>query len=458
MSLSHGNAAAHKSIHAPLSRSFSGPFGRLFRNLEPWEPPGRDEAAKLRAIAKIAAEMDERKAPQNESRDNHEIPAGYTYFGQFVDHDITFDPRSSLQKHIDPESLLNFRSPALDLDCVYGRGPEEQPYLYESDGRFRIDTIGTGEEDLPRHGQTALIGDKRNDENTIVSQVQLTFLKFHNALLLQTGGDFREAQRLARWHYQWVVVHDWLKRLCGKQLVDQLLAGACPGEVNLCFYKYRHQPFMPVEFSGAAYRLGHSMIRGGYSLNAQVSAPTFRPEDTVAPTDDFRGFKCLPDHWTIEWHRFFDFPGHDDPQPSLKLDRFLVSAMIEMPKPIADRDDVPGPAPQRTSLAMRNLVRGWRLQLPSGQAVAARMGVETRVPGSPELPLWRYILDEAQLEHDGIRLGEVGARIVAETFIGLLHGDPASYLRIAPKWQPELPKIGPRFEMRDIIQFAGQRI
>jgi hypothetical protein len=130
-----------------------------------------------------------------------------------------------------------------------------------------------------------------------------------------------------------------------------------------------------------------------------------------------------------------------------------------MPRPIGNPDDVPAPQPIARSLAMRNLLRSWRLSLPSGQAVAARICAgKTKVPSTPELPLWRYILDEAELDKNGEMLGEVGARIVAETFIGLLEGDPASYFRVAPKWKPELPSIGANFEMRDIIKFAGQKI
>lgn len=432
----------------------------MFRNLPAWEPRGQTEAEKIAAIGEIAAQMDESKANPGETGDNPGIPSGYTYFGQFVDHDLTFDPRSSLQKFNDPDNLDDFRTPAFDLDCLYGRGRADQPYLYNDDGSFRIGK-SAGQDDLPRYEKTALIGDKRNDENTFVSQIQLTFLKFHNAVLKTTGGNFDEAQRIVRWHYQWVVIHDWLKRLCGKELVDAMLNG---GSVNLSFYKYERYPFMPVEFSVAAYRVGHSMIRGRYSITGGVTNPTFKPEDVVGETADFRGFKPLPANWTIQWHRFFDFSGEPGVEPShlqlsRKLDRFLTGPLVNMPKVIGNPDDVPAPLPFSRALAMRNLMRGWRLSLPSGQAVAARMGVaETKVPSAPELPLWRYILEEAQLDQNGLRLGEVGGRIVAETFIGLLDADPASYLRVAPKWTPHLAKIGSDFEMRDIVKFAGQTI
>lgn len=166
------------------------------------------------------------------SLDNPEIPAGYTYLGQFIDHDITFDPSSSLQRMNDPEGLVNFRTPRFDLDSLYGSGPDDEPFQYDEasggtkfligKGRHTDTEQPTADDDLPRNEQgRALIGDPRNDENTIVSQLHLTFSKLHNRLVDQVGteheltGDelFKKAQRLTRWHYQWVVVHDFLARI-----------------------------------------------------------------------------------------------------------------------------------------------------------------------------------------------------------------------------------------------------
>jgi len=374
--------------------------------------------------------------------------------------------------------------------------------MYE-DGKFRIAThIGRpgedpadtfDDDDLPRYGGanlnegTALIGDKRNDENTFVSQLQLAFLKFHNRVFdeqtdssLGAAARFAEAQRICRWHYQWVVVHDWLERLCGDDVVEKILRNRdCPSKPKLCYYGFREHPFMPVEFSAAAYRLGHSMIRGGYRINPKVAKPTFTPNDDEGPFGDFRGFKTLPAGWTVDWSFFFDFspliPQQTGGQPksqtkpalSRKLDRFLAGAVVTMPKPIADPADVPAPAPGPNpdiarSLGFRNLLRGWRLGLPSGQAVAAFIGVkkgETEMDLEASTPLWRYILDEAGSDGQGERLGRVGATIVAETFIGLLAADPSSYLRNNPLWKPDLVKpIGSKFELRDILRFAGARI
>jgi hypothetical protein len=267
---------------------------------------------------------------QGAEGDNPAIPSGFTYFGQFVDHDITFDPTSSLDRFNDPEGLRSFRTPRFDLDSLYGRGPDDQPYLYDQDdpdgaklliGKVRNDdgTIRREEDDLPRNGEQerALIGDPRNDENTFVGQLQLAFIKFHNEVVnhvraeqptLKEGDLFKEAQRLVRWHYQWVVIHDFLPRIVGRSLLDRLLIREPEGHetVKLRFYRPRFRAFMPLEFSVAAYRFGHSQVRGGYKINELVPGlPTFKPGPLVDRRQDFRGFRGLPPQWTIGWPFFW---------------------------------------------------------------------------------------------------------------------------------------------------------
>jgi hypothetical protein len=422
------------------------------------------------------------------------IPAGYTFFGQFVDHDLTFDPRSSLQKANDPDNLEDFRTPAFDLDNVYGRGPDDQPYLYENEGgaaRYRLrtgtaisakkgDDIAGG--DLPRTGDgTAVIGDMRNDENLIVSQIQAVFLRFHNSIVAALSADgltgnkdlFAEAQRVARWHYQWVVVHDWLRRLCGDAIVDEILdanGGGKYGKPKLRFYHYERFPFMPVEFSVAAYRLGHSTMRRKYRLNADVELPLFG-----TPPRDLQGGHPVPAEHVISWRYLLDFKKYPGvAQSCRKIDHKLCSPVIHLPDSVAQPGDVPSPdfdpnpsKDIRRSLAYRNLLRAYRLGLPSGQAVARRIGVTPKdiLPGKKkgeETPLWRYMLDEAEAQENGDRLGEVGARITAETFIGLLAGDSSSFYQVYPQWRPglepsiKIPPANANFQLRDIMKFAGE--
>jgi hypothetical protein len=279
-----GHGGIERGLNSsPRSRRFEGRFGRLFRSLPP-ASFGDGDAALLKLATAMTAkpEPDVSREEEIDDEENFGIPAGYTYFGQFVDHDITFDPLSSLVKANDPDGLTDFRTPALDLDNLYGRGPDDQPYMYESDGRrFRLgDRLLTGGDparplthDLPRFHERALIGDKRNDENVIVSQLQGLFLRFHNFLAANTAGSFADVQRLVRWHYQWLVLFDYLPRLIGRDRVEALLPHLKSGKTiyddrpQLHFYHWRDQPFMPIEFSGAAYRFGHSMVRPVYRLS-----------------------------------------------------------------------------------------------------------------------------------------------------------------------------------------------
>ena len=445
--------------YVPISPLHEGKFGRMFR-LPPFIPTDK-------VIAEIAAVMTEDGA----GRDNPDIPAGYTYLGQFVDHDLTFDPASSLDKQNDPDALTNFRSPRFDLDSVYGRGPVDDPFLYDKESGGVKLLIGhhDREDDLPRNNQdTALIGDPRNDENIFVSQLQLTMLKFHNKVVdavvknpdWRRGSEtvFETAQRVVRWHYQWLVVHDFLKRIVGAEMLASVLdeSGVYP-EVVRRFYKWRNEPFMPVEFSVAAYRFGHSMIRGRYSLNTLVGPLPVFTADPVGqePLGHFGGFRILPPFWTIEWARFFevDGAGKEALQHSRLIDAKLANPLKALPPEIAGN---------RPSLIGRNLTRGARLLLPSGQDVAKRMGAKVltkaqlALPGGGPAPLWYYVLKEADVQAKGRHLGEVGGRIVAEVFLGLLEHDPSSYLRNEPDWKPFLPsaKRGD-FTMPDLLAFTG---
>lgn len=484
MDHSHGQAASERPIPAPLSRSFTGMFGRMFRELPPWEPDGKDDGEKIKTIEKLAMSM----VAENPDPETKDFPAGYTFFGQFIDHDITFDPRSSLQRANDPDNLEDFRSPAFDLDCVYGRGPDDQPYMYEKlpneSDRTKL-LISKNGKDLLRIGKTAVIGDMRNDENLIVSQLQLVFIKFHNKVNddlkakfpdMAAVDRFSEAQRIVRWHYQWVVIHDWLERLCEKPFVNKILNDpACPGKPKLCYYHYRDFPFMPVEFSVAAYRLAHSTMRDKYTLNKKFAdVPLFEPEGTKNP-NDLRGFQEVPAEKAIEWCHFLKFKGKESKtQMMQKIDPFLCVPVTRMPDDIAGPVPTPGtmmPTPPKTyhpdyigrSLAFRNLLRAFRLRLPSGQSVARKIGVPLLKGEKQELPLWLYMLKEASAApSNGERLGEVGRRITAETFIGLLAGDPSSYYSTYPTWTPatetaikiKAEKPG-NFQLRDIIAYAA---
>ncbi|GAA1636722.1 heme peroxidase family protein [Saccharothrix algeriensis] len=450
------------------SQLFEGRFGRMFRRLPAFEP----DDATIAAIAEAMAEPN----GGDPSGDNDQIPAGFTFLGQFIDHDLTFDPVSSLDRQNDPDALTNFRTPRFDLDSVYGRGPADQPYLYDKTNRDKF-LIGEhdNELDLPRSSQgVALIGDPRNDENIFISQLHLTLLLFHNRVF-DRRADFAQAapqagetefaavQRVVRWHYQWLVVHDFLRRVVGEQTLGDVLvrepltAGGPPVEkTRLTFFTWRNQPFMPVEFSVAAYRFAHSMIRGRYTVNSNVpSRPIFTstPIAESDPLSHLGGLRPLPAGWQVEWRRFFEVDAANPPQPSRKIDTEIAGPLLALP---------PEVAPRMPSLAQRNLTRGVRLGLPSGQAVARALGQtpltddQLGLPKPGPAPLWYYLLREANQLAGGKHLGPVGGRIVAEVFLGLLAADPSSYLRADPGWTPFLPSAtAGDFTMADLIKFTG---
>lgn len=509
----------------PESSTRDGRFGRMFRTLPPLELTEKDGAAQLGDLADaIATAGDDPETREQEiinpaspnagdDEENVAIPAGYTYLGQFIDHDITFDPVSSLQRANDPDALHDFRTPALDLDSVYGTGPDDEPFRYNT-GRFILGTALTGSpdpgtKDLPRAANgRAIIGDPRNDENVIISQLQSTMMRFHNAVAADLGaGDvFDRAQQVVRWHYQWVVIWDFLRRICGEAVIRDILpqenyVAAVTGKnrvastagvtrPRLLFYKPVDRAFMPVEFSGAAYRFGHSMVRPFYRLN-QTAGPfaTFSTD----PKTSLTGFQPIAGNprkgWAIDWRLFFESTTTFTPtaadrrrlQPSYKIDTAIVDPLVNLPPAQF------GPIP---SLALRNLLRGWRLGLPSGQAVARAMGLVpltaadlqigpdkkpiTAIAGgrfAGDTPLWVYVLAEAQqnmaTKPSGVirpnlgsgTLGPVGARIVAETIIGLISEDRFSFLRLEPNWTPDYGRnISNKkvFEMRDLIAKAQE--
>jgi hypothetical protein len=458
----HGLEPPRGLLNTPRERSYDGRFGRLFQGLAKTpahDPESAEDAAELRAIAESMREA------AGDGSDNPSIPAGYVYLGQFVDHDVTFDPTSQLQRRNDPDGLLNFRTPRFDLDSVYGSGPDDEPFQYRPDGPhagFALLVEDRGGPDLPRNSRDrALIGDPRNDENGIVSQLHVSFLLLHNRLmddLAPVHADPRErfaaAQRQAQWHYQWVVAHDFLRRTVGPDLHSRLLVttqeqdGRLRESARLRHYRHKANPYLPVEFSVAAYRFGHSQVRDSYAINGSFTRRLFDPNG-----DDFRGFKPLRPGWHASWPFFFDLDAAG-PQPSRAIDASLVPALASLQGASGDTAD----------LALRNLLRGAALGLPSGQAVAAAMREAPLddadlAPARPgNAPLWFYVLREAQVRAAGRHLGPVGGRIVGETLLGLLRADPQSYLRIDPEWEPDLPSRGdgPRsFDMTDLLAYAA---
>jgi Animal haem peroxidase len=518
------------------SQMFEGAFGRIFRAVKPADF-GDNDAESLANLTLLGKAMVSTLDVPKDGPDPEEsgIPALYTYLGQFVDHDLTFDPSSSLQQQDDPDGLVDFRTPRFDLDNVYGRGPDDQPYLYDfSSGSDRAKFV-LGKElkgggalnppakarDLARNdsnlpaGQPAraIIGDPRNDENALVSQLQGLFLRFHNRLIEEKNLSFIDAQRTLRFHYQWMLINDFLLTLINKETLHKVfphLAGnksIAEFPPELAFYHARDNAFMPLEFSVAAYRFGHSMVRPGYRLNdgskdekKDTLLPIFGQEGSPQRPRSLRGFMAPAEDWALDWARFIDIesrpngvilddngktPEKKDPSPqqladnrqrlqlAYRIDTAIVFPLGKLPPDVADLK-IP-------SLAERNLIRGWRLRLPNGQDVAKAMGekvVEPILIGKfqdiPETqpiekvspvfkdncPLWAYCLAEAKNHtvsgHAGVKsklLGAVGGRIVAETFAGLLKYDGQSFLNQDPRWTPTIGD-GRTFGLKEFVNFA----
>ena len=488
-------------MSAKKSPLFQGRFGRMFRSL-PGATFGHSDSENENNLKLLGAAMSGSFDPVKDGKDDEEsgIPALYTYLGQFIDHDLTFDPASSLQQQNDPDALVDFRTPAFDLDNVYGRGPDDQPYMYDGNDTFLLgDALNGGDvnaKDVPRNSanpRRALIGDPRNDENAIVSQLQGLLLRFHNRTRAENPTlSFADVQRLVRFHYQFVVINDFLPRIVHSSVIADLKSGGHYSRHEIEFFRWKEDPFMPVEFSVAAYRLGHSMIRPGYRLNDNILLPIF-PVPSQGLPEGLTGFRTMNTQWGIDWGRFidvdtrtYDGSAADNAkrlQFAYRLDTSLVNPLAGLPASVASNP---------SSLAERNLLRSWRLGLPSGQHVAHAMGhhalhdkdiligkatgiagdavpINDRSLNLPTVfkhncPLWTYILAEAMQNQESVkipvsenvtiktpRLGPVGGRIVAEVFLGLLFGDPNSLLSLDPHWTPA---SGSGYALKDFVNYA----
>ena len=385
--------------------------------------------------------------------ENSHVEAGQPFFGQYLAHDLTAD-RSPLRAHADIDALRNIRSPRANLEALYGGGPVGSPYLYDLADPAKL-LLGIDGRDLPRNQQgIALIGDPRNDVHAFMTGLQVAFIHAHNRLVDRLRADgvpelelFEDARRALTWHFQWVILNDFLPSLVGPAMATTVMRN------DARFYRPTSVAFIPVEFADAAFRYGHSQIKGDYQLR--------RGGQRFPVFPDLAGFRPLTPERVIDWALLFDVPGHPPAQRAKPIDGQLPISLIRLPESITGTVEVSA----YRSLASRDLQRGMGTGLPSGEAVAQAIGAqpltrqELALGDWPdETPLWLYILREAAVRGGGDRLDDIGGRIVAEVIVGIIRRDPESYLASDPSWRPTLPSHQPGdFKIRDLLVPARSR-
>jgi len=541
----HGNAAVIRPSSAADARKFR--FSRLGPQAEPVDDAERmifESVATAMTAEPPGGDPDSAQAPDGRPG----IPAGFTYLGQFVDHDLTKDVTADqLGQDVTVEEMLQGRSPALDLDSLYGRGPAKDPRFYAADGlhlktgttaaipagapggnipfttadREGFDLPRTGTGSTPAERRLADIPDQRNDENLAVAQTHLAFIRFHNRVVDKLAATtpsallFTTAREIVVKHYQWMLVTDFLPRIVDPDIVTDVFTNGrkyfeipagyddprwypAPGD---CRVGPEDQPTMPVEFSVAAYRLGHSMVRDVYNWNAVfntkkipasllllfafsgtsgILAPPTSPDQLNDPT---AGAVRLPSNWVADFRRLYDFTEagrddlavpHDDFNTAKRIDTLLVNPLQQLPLgAFGGRDAAVRARGRELNLAFRNLTRAGMVRLCSGQQLAEQFGMPPLDPGqilagdggasldgladdqqksfTQNTPLWFYILREAEL--NGGRLTGVGGRIVTEVFHRAMEGSRVSIVK-DPGWRPTLSPGSSIFRMTDLLLFA----
>ena len=439
--------------------------------------------------------------------DNEFVSSGYTYLAQFIAHDLSYGPESVPEGPFDLSKLSQKQSPYLDLASFYGGGPDLSPQFYTDDVRMKIGltlkaALGQVEKefenDLPRDNtnrqnpRKAIIADPRNDDNLILAQTHVAFLKFHNAVAdflekepNSTPASFKDVREKVVKHYQWIALHDLLPKIIDQSILNDLLNNTSK---RLFKAQKGAMPPIPVEFSYAAFRLGHCMVRDEYEFNRVFQSPKRgqRGPAQLRQLIEMTGFRGemrglsdkLPSNWIIDWTRFYDFTdfGINSTLNRAKLiGPHLPSAMAAIPGLM----NLMTRGTSFISLASTDLIHGSRLKLPAGQKLAADLKAEDPkyaplssgeiLQSSPpnisailkrygfdeQTPLWYYILKEAEIKGKGEHLGPVGSRIVAETFITLIEASPFSILD-GSGWVPDLGQITPnKFSMSDLLVFVN---
>ncbi|MEZ4714691.1 MAG: heme peroxidase family protein [Caldilineaceae bacterium] len=499
--------ALNQSLAMPIA--FAAPrrltdFGYMFAKLQDNDanllPAGQATVDNLKRLGQSMRDH----APEDAS--NSTIPSAYTFLGQFIDHDITLELASDDFGELDSPEVLdamekvlqrvkNERTATLDLDSVYGTPAPFNGERMQLGPVFPSGKPVPGKDmynDLPRSPRDhdmkfdrfALIGDARNDENLVIAQLHLAFLRAHNALV-DRGHTWESARRVLQQLYQWVVVEDFLVRIVGRRVVDRVKQGSQffkPTDTNF---------FMPLEFSVAAYRFGHSLVRNRHDYNLHYPTADFNDLFTYTalsgqigekigeePIEE-SGYDELPRDRVIQWERFVDV----NPNPARLIDTRLVEPLFELRNELGI---VHGGVD--ALLAVRNLLRGYKLRIPTGQAVACAMSLSPLDPAAlrnlirvnaeragmndadkdalmnagfdMHTPLWFYILAEAELLEGGMHLGPVGGTIVAEVIIEMIRRSANSIFEFDGDWNPSQlsgaleQQVDSTFNLSDLLRLG----
>lgn len=460
-------------------------FGYMFPELQ--KDPGALLPTSPNTVRALEELGDTMREPGNDPALDSSIPSAYTYFGQFIDHDITLmgipgevdfrDPNLAPLPADRIERVINHHTPWLDLDSIYDESPRAGEDLMllgrtttgvpprppgKDDDFFDLPRLGALADD-PMRERVPRVGDRRNDEITVISQLHAAFLRAHN-IIVAGGYSHCAARTLLRLYYQMVVVNDFLPRVADPGVVAEMLSGPWdsydPPDAKF---------FMPFEFSGAAFRFGHSMVRESYDINDHFTAE-FAP--LLALFSVFGRYPTLPENWMVQWEKFLDGGSNC----ARLIDTRLTASLSNLP-------GFPEGAGNR--LPILTLLRGYVLSLPTGQAVAAALklkpaerltdtdieAVAAGIPGGAQLgvlraereaeggekwklsartPLWFYVLAEAAHFNGGQRLGPVGSRLVAGVLVTLARRSKDSILKI-----PGLsPTVQPKFKLEDLMRLA----
>lgn len=406
------------------------------------------------------------------------IPSGYVYLGQMIAHDITKLEKPGAQKARDVqkpaiaprvEDLVQLRTPTLDLDCVYGAGfDDETVSVDKSSGEMRLGAVTGGDgalDDLPRRSGSPIahIPDDRNDENMLLAQLHVLFLKLHNFFVRELHAEnpkltahqlFDEARRQVILHYQQVVLYDFLDAVCDRRVWEYVIGD---NRGTLWDPVVAEAARMPVELSAAALRFGHSMVRASYEISR---GKTIDLTELFAMTGKGGGFgdkNVLPATHVVDW-RFF-FPGGDAETAEFVNLGLAIDPIVH----------IQFPPPNAFFLAIKNLESGNLSRLPDGQTLVRHLRQKypdmarelnlqllTEQQLNPEVsfreangefregrlltevgldqgfttktPLWYYLLAEAMATCGGQHLGALGSLLVADLIRALVRLSSPSVL------------------------------